>query len=296
MFKVLVADDNYEDRELLKLEIQQALSSKKTKITFYEASSVKAAKELLRTNTIDLLTLDIQFDRLSEGIDALPEIFEKYPTLTIIVISGKLDKNEVAEQLFRFTKDNVLKSKRWARHFDVLDKKDDKKEALLRAFSFAFKKSAAADNVRDLFVLAESYLERKEMDKCIEVYKKIQDLAPGERESGENIQILSSPVSPGRVLQHMRTGDQLVAALLFGHYLETRLKAFTSKRVGRAFTNLSDCLKELERSRRLSPAKAELFGRMMRLRNRAIHRPSDITEKGVQAAFENIKLLENKSK
>ena len=294
MFKVLIADDNCEDRELLKLEIQQALSSIKTKITFYEASSVKTARELLRTNAIDLLTLDIQFDRLSEGIDALPEIFEKYPTLTIIIISGKLNKNEVAEQLFLFTKDNVLKSKRWARHFDVLDKKDDKKEALLRAFSFAFKKKDAADNVRDLFVLAESYLEKEEMDKCIEVYQKIQDLAPGEHESGENIKILSSPVSPRRVLIYMRTGDKIVAALLFGHYLETRLKAFTSKRVGRAFTNLSDCLKELERSHRLSPAKAELFGKIMRLRNRAIHRPADITEKGIQSALKKIKLLEGK--
>ncbi|MEN8262961.1 MAG: response regulator [Nitrospirota bacterium] len=294
MFKVLIADDDYEDRELLKLEIQQALSSLKTKITFYEASSVKTARELLRTNTIDLLTLDIQFDRLSEGIDALPEIFEKYPTLTIIVISGKLNKNEVAEQLFRFTKDNVLKSKRWARHFDVLDKKDDKKEALQRAFSFAFKKKEAADNVRDLFVLAESYLEKEEMDKCIEVYKKIQDLAPGEQESRENIKLLSSPVSPGRIFQYMRTGDKIAAALLFGHYIEIRLKAFTSKHVGRAFTNLSDCLKELERSRRLSPLKAGLFGKMMRLRNRAIHRPADITEKGVQAALESIKKLEGK--
>jgi hypothetical protein len=35
---------------------------------------------------------------------------------------------------------------------------------------------------------------------------------------------------------------------------------------------------------------------MMRLRNRAIHRPSDITEKGVKAAFENMKLLEGKPK
>ena len=294
MFKVLIADDNYEDRELLKLEIQQALSSVKTKITFYEASSVKSALELLRTNTIELLTLDIEFDRLSEGIDVLPEIFEQYPTLTIIVISGKLNKNEVAEQLFRFTKDNVLKSKRWARHFDVLDKKDDKKEALQRAFSFAYKKNEAADNVRDLFVLAESYLEKEEMDKCIEVYQKIQDLAPGERESGENIKILSSPVSPERVLQYMSSGDKVVAALLFGHYLEIRLKAFTRKRIGRAFANLSDCLKEMEHSHRLSPGKAELFGKMMRLRNRAIHRPADITEKGVQTAFENMKMLEGK--
>ena len=50
MFKVLIADDNYEDRELLRLEIQQALSSLETKITFYEASSISKSKELLRVN------------------------------------------------------------------------------------------------------------------------------------------------------------------------------------------------------------------------------------------------------
>ena len=119
---------------------------------------------------------------------------------------------------------------------------------------------------------------------------------PLESESGENIKILSSPVSPERVLQYMRTGDKIVAALLFGHYLEIRLKAYTSKRVGRGFPNLSDCLKELERAHCISPAKSELFGKLMRLRNRAIHRPSDITGKSVQMALENMKSLESKSK
>lgn len=292
MFKILVADDNYEDRELLKLEIQQALSPTNTEIMFYEASSVNKAKEILRDNTIDLLTLDIQFDRLSEGIDVLPEIFEKHPTLNIIVISGKLDKNEVTERLFRFTKDNVLKGKRWVRHFDVLDKKDDKKEALLHAYNFAFNQKEAADNVRDLFVLAESYLEKEDMNKCIEVYQKIQNIAPGELESSENIKILKGPVSPEQILQHIRSGDTIVASLLFGHYLEIRLKAFTRRLNGRAFANLSDCLKELERSQHIKPYTKELFGKLMRLRNRAIHRPAGISEKEVESAFRNIKTLE----
>jgi hypothetical protein len=229
---------------------------------------------------------------LSEGIDALPEIFEKYPTLSIIVISGKLDKNEVTEQLFRFTKDNVLKGKRWARHFDVLDKKDDKKEALQHAFSFAFKQKETADNVRDLFILAESYLEKEDMNKCIEVYQRIQNIAPGELESSENIKILSGPVSPEQILQHIKSGDKIIASLLFGHYLEIRLKAFTRKINGRAYANLSDCLKELEHSRHIKPYTKELFGKMMRLRNRAIHRPAGISEKEVQTAFRNIKSLE----
>jgi CheY-like chemotaxis protein len=296
MFKVLIADDSYEDRELLKLEIQQALASLNAEIIFYEASSVKKAKELLSIHPVDLLTLDIQFDRLNEGIDVLPEIFENHPILNIIVISGKLDKNEVTEQLFRFTKDNVLKGKRWVRHFDVLDKKDDKKEALQRVYTFALKQKEAADNVRDLFALAESYLEKEDMNKCIEVYEKIQNLAPGEQESSENIKILHGPVSAEQVQQYMDAGDTIVASLLFGHYLEIRLKAFTRKLMGRAFANLSECLKELEHAQRIKPYTQELFSKMMRLRNRAIHRPSGISKNEMHEAFKAIKKLEGRSK
>jgi CheY-like chemotaxis protein len=174
MFKVLIADDDYEDRELLKMEIQRAIGQEEKDIRYYEAVSVKQAREILKNQLFDLLTLDIEFDKMNEGIDELPGIFEEYPTLNIIVVSGKLNKSEVSEQLFRFTKDNFLKSKRWARHFDVLDKKDDKTEALRRAYSFAFKQKGASDKVRDLFLLAESYLGKEELDKCLEVYQKIQ--------------------------------------------------------------------------------------------------------------------------
>ena len=137
MFKILIADDDYEDRELLKLEIQRAIGTEEQDLQFQEAAGITRARELLKSQTFDLLTLDIEFDRMDEGVDALPEFFESYPTLSIVVVSGKLNKSEVTERLFRFTKDNVLKVKRWARHFDVLDKKDDKTDTFRRAYSFA---------------------------------------------------------------------------------------------------------------------------------------------------------------
>jgi len=293
MFRVLIADDNYEDRELLKLEIQNALKQYDVSIKFHEASSISKAREKLRNNIFDMLTLDIEFDRLSEGIDALPEIFEEHPTLNIIVISGKLNKNEVTERLFRFTKDNVLKGKRWVRHFDVLDKKDDKKEALKRAYSFAFKQKETADNVRNLFMLAESYLEKEDMDRCLDIYKKIQKLAPGEMESDENIRILSGAVSSEQIFRYMRSGDRIVASLLLGHFVEMRLKAFTRKRIGRAYAILSDCLKEMEKSGRIMPAKRDLFNKMLRFRNRAIHRPTAISPDDVETVFHDLKFLED---
>ena len=292
MFKVLIADDDFEDRELLKMEIQRALAKDEPDIRFSEAVSVREAVKALTRQIFDLMTLDIEFDRMSEGVDALPEFFETYPTLNIIVVSGKLDKSEVSERLFRFTKDNVLKGKRWARHFDVLDKKDDKTEAIQRAYSFAVKQREGVDNIRELFLLAESYLEKNMIDKCLEVYQKIQHLAPGELESTENIHIVKGNVSAEQALEYYRAGEKIVASLLLGYYLENKLKAFTHSIVGQSYTTLSDGLKEMEQGRRISQFQTDLFYELMGLRNKAIHQPSLIAESDFNTVMKKLKLLE----
>jgi CheY-like chemotaxis protein len=292
MFRVLIADDDFEDRELLKLEIARALSPDEPDLRFHEAASTKQAFRLLTTRIFDLMTLDIEFDRMNEGIDALPEIFETYPTLNIIVISGKLNKREVSERLFRFTKDNVLKGKRWARHFDVLDKKDDKTEALQRAYSFALSQREGGDRIKELFLLAESYLEKNMIDKCIEVYQKIQNLAPGELESNENINLFKGGISTENALEYYNNGEKVVASLVLGHFLENRLKSFTSAVIGRSFPALSDCLKAMERAHNISHFRKGLFHQLLRLRNKAIHHPTTLTEKDFDAASKNLKLLE----
>lgn len=292
MFKVLIADDDFEDRELLKLEIKRALSNQEPDIRFVESVSVKQALQLLATQYFDLLTLDIEFDRMTEGIDALPEIFESHPTLSIIIISGKLNKSEVSEQLFRFTKDNVLKGKRWARHFDVLDKKDNKTEALQQAYSFASRQKGGAEKLRELFLLAESYMERDMIDKCLEVYQKIQSLVPDDPESRENVAIFKGGLTADYALEYYRKGDKVISSLLLGHYVETQLKAYTSAALGVSFPALSDCLKALEQTGHFSHYKKELFQTLLRLRNMAIHQPTTIDENDFSLVKKNLKLLE----
>lgn len=292
MFKVLIADDDFEDRELLKMEIQRALGTCETDLRFHEVASIREAVKVLTAQVFDLMTLDIEFDKMNEGIDALPELFETHPNLNIIVISGKLNKSEVSERLFRFTKDNVLKGKRWARHFDVLDKKDDKAEALLRAHDFAAKQREGANSIRELFLLAESYLDRNMLDKCEEVYQKIQRLAPGESESRENLHIVKGGGSIDRALEYFRAGEQVVAALLLGHYIENRLKALTTAATGRVFSVLSEGLKEMEQCRKISRFRAVLFNDLMYLRNKAVHKPMTITEEDFKTLEKKMALLE----
>jgi CheY-like chemotaxis protein len=292
VFKVLIADDDYEDRELLKLEIQRALGGVENDLRFHEAGSVREALTVLTTQVFDLMTLDIEFDRMDAGIDVLPELFETHPTLNIIVVSGKLDKRQVSERLFRFTKDNVLKSKRWARHFDVLDKKDDKTEALRRAHAFARTQQDVSGNIRELFLLAESYLEKNMLDKCLAVYHKIQQLAPGEEESRENIRIVEGEVSAEQALEYFRSGDKVVAALLLGYNLEKRLKAFTTGRLGRSYATLSEGLKEMEQARVLGANDVRLFHDLMFIRNKAIHQPAHVAEVDFKTAMKKIEQLE----
>jgi len=294
MFSVLIADDDYEDRELLKLEIQRALGSAAPDLRFSEAASVRQALQLLTTRVFDLLTLDIEFDRLNEGLHALPEIFESYPTLNIIVISGKLNKSEVSEQLFRFTKDNVLKGKRWARHFDVLDKKDDKTDALRHAFSFAVHQKESAGKIRELFLLAESYLEKNMIDKCLDVYQRIQDLVPGERESSENIRMFKGEISAEYIEEFYNKGERVAASLLLGHYLEGRLKSFTGALLGRSFPALSDCLKALEGTHLIGKFHKKLFQQLLRLRNKAIHHPAETSKRDLTASLRTLKSLEER--
>jgi len=293
MYRVLIADDDSEDRELLKLEITRALEGREANLKFAEAVSVKQALMLLKERPFDLLTLDIEFDRLNEGLEVLPDIFEDYPVLNIIVISGKLDKEEVTSQLFRFTKDNVLKGKRWARHFDVLDKKDDKTEAIGTAYGFAFRQAGSLDTVKELFSLAERHLEKGEMDKCMEVYRKIQDVAPGEFESSENIKVLRGG-GYEEALDYLRRGERVVAGLLLGHFIEGRLKAYSRKVLGRYIPALHDCLKELERARKASQFKKDLFRKLINARNKAVHHPGKISEKEFESAMENLRMLEAK--
>lgn len=292
MFSVLIVDDDFEDRELLKLEIKEAISAEESDIRFSEAVSVRQALQLLTDRTFDIMTLDIEFDRMNEGIEALPEIFENYPTLNIIVISGKLNKNEVLEELFRFTKDNVLKGKRWSRHFDVLDKKDNKTEALQQAYSFAIKKKDSSDKIRELFLLAESYIEKDMIDKCMEVYQKIQNMAPEETESRENIHIFKEKIAPEYALAYYKKGEIIIASLLLGYHIESQLKTFTSALLGHSFPVLYDCMKELEKSRHLTQYRKGVFQKLLRIRNKAIHHPTTIIEMDFFDAIKNLELLD----
>ncbi len=292
MFKVLIADDDFEDRELVKLEIQRTLKKDEPDLRFHEAVSVREAMKVLTTQVFDLMTLDIEFDRMTEGVDALPELFETHPMLNVIVISGKLDKSEVSERLFRFTKDNVLKGKRWARHFDVLDKKDDKTEAIRNAYLFAVRQREGADSIRELFLLAESYLDQNMLDKCLDVYQRIQNLVPGDIESRENINIVKGRVSAEQALEYFRKGEKVVASLLLGYHLENHLRQFTTAAIGRTYPILSEGLKEMELNHRITHFRKELFSDLLGIRNKAIHQPANITEAEFNTAKKKLALLE----
>ena len=127
---------------------------------------------------------------------------------------------------------------------------------------------------------------------CSSDLQKIQRLAPGEVESGENIRIVKGDVSTQQALGYFRAGEKIVAALLLGYHLENRLRAFTAAALGRTLPTLIEGLKEMEQGRRISHFKKELFSDLVGLRNKAIHLPTGVSEADFQAAMKKLDLLE----
>jgi hypothetical protein len=185
----------------------------------------------------------------------------------------------------------VLKGKRWSRHFDVLDKKDDKTEAFQRAYSFAVSQREGAEKVPELFLLAESYLEKGMLDRCLEIYQKIQNMVPEDPESRENIAIFKGGLSAETAHEYFVKGEKIVASLLLGYYVESRLKEYTTELLGCSYPSLADCLRMLEENRSYSQYRKGIFQRLARLRNKAIHEPMSLSEEDFDNAVKDLALL-----
>lgn len=131
------------------------------------------------------------------------------------------------------------------------------------------------------------------IDRCMEIYQRIQNIVPGELESHENINIIKGDISVEHAREYYRKGEKVVASLILGHYIESRLKAFTSKILGSSFPVLSDCLKTLEQTDKISKYRKGLFLLLLRLRNKTVHQPSTIQEQDLDMAIKNLELLED---
>jgi len=93
-------------------------------------------------------------------------------------------------------------------------------------------------------------------------------------------------------LEYYRKGEKIVASLLLGYYLENRLRAFTAGVLDRTYPILSEGLKEMEQTRRVSQFRKGLFSELLGLRNKAIHQPASLNEADFKTAVKKIALLE----
>jgi len=51
-------------------------------------------------------------------------------------------------------------------------------------------------------------------------------------------------------------------------------------------------MRELERTRKISPYKLEIFQQLMRLRNKSVHHPRSISEEDFEEVMKALKILE----
>lgn len=94
---VIIADDRASDRQI----IADVLSLLDPPVRILEAETVPDLLQLARDQEVDLITLDISFsgadDRSREGLDVLPRLITVRPRVPIILVSGTLDLDRVAE-------------------------------------------------------------------------------------------------------------------------------------------------------------------------------------------------------
>jgi hypothetical protein len=62
--------------------------------------------------------------------------------------------------------------------------------------------------------------------------------------------------------------------------------------LGRTYPTLSEGLKEMEQSRRISQFRKGLFSELLGLRNKAIHQPTILNEADFRIAVKKLALLE----
>jgi len=93
--KILVVDDHFLIREALR----GCLKNLKGTATILEATSGRQALELLSENTdIRLVVLELNLpDR--DGFSVLGELRERYPTVSVVVLSVRQDRDSVAKAL-----------------------------------------------------------------------------------------------------------------------------------------------------------------------------------------------------
>jgi YesN/AraC family two-component response regulator len=89
-FKVLIADDESEIREILEIEVQEAFEGEN--IEFFFASDGQEAVEIIKENHLDLILTDMRMPRMS-GVDLIKSTrnLKKEPIIVMISAYGNHD-------------------------------------------------------------------------------------------------------------------------------------------------------------------------------------------------------------
>jgi DNA-binding NarL/FixJ family response regulator len=93
--KILIVDDHVLIREALRGVLREL----KTAAAFFEASDARKARSVVEANPdIELVLLDLNLPDRS-GMDVLAELRERYPSLSVVVLSASDDKHHVTRAL-----------------------------------------------------------------------------------------------------------------------------------------------------------------------------------------------------
>ncbi len=103
MAKILVVDDSRIFRKILCTTLTDGGHE-----IIGEVGNGQEALECLKNNTPDIVTLDITMP-VMDGLEALSNIHEKYPSITVVMVSAAGQKSKVMEALKKGASDFLQK-------------------------------------------------------------------------------------------------------------------------------------------------------------------------------------------
>jgi len=126
-----------EDKDLDLLFIKRSLQGASEKINLVNANSIKSGLQFLEEQNFDCILLDLHLPDGGTEIESFQKIFQPYPSIPIILLTGSDDDNLALELIDKGAQDFIVK--------DEINTRD-----LLKAIKFSIKRIRTENVLREL--------------------------------------------------------------------------------------------------------------------------------------------------